>query len=69
MIFTDSESETGIAPACGQPDVHAMHHGGVPWDAWVYDCCEGPHVELWSEDRATAMAALFTEIDAKAAGT
>lgn len=70
VILTDSESLTGVAPICEHQDDPRHHSSGdgfgkVADSRGVYDCCPGPHLELWSEDRAAAMAALFTEIDVK----
>jgi hypothetical protein len=70
-IVTDSESRTGVAPACIEQDSIASLHGreddGVAWadSHGVYDCCPGPHIELWSETRAADVEALLTETDAK----
>ena len=66
VIVTDSESASGIAPACPWPDVHAMMHGGKPDDAWVYDeCCIGPRIECYSERQAARLAHLLTEANAE----
>lgn len=55
-IITDSESESGVAPACPQPDVHAMMHGGDADDPYVYDeCCVGPHIECFSPSDADSV--------------
>lgn len=66
VILTDSESLTGVAPVCPQPDVHAMMHGQPPDDPWVYDeCCVGPHIECWSERWAQEIAAALTAAEAE----
>ncbi len=65
VIFTDSESETGVAPICDQPEVHGAQHGDGPNSPWVYDCCPHPHVECWSEQVALDLAQRLTEVDAK----
>ena len=64
VIITDSESMTGVAPVCEQP-LRGMKHGEGPEGAWVYDCCPKPHIETYSEDAATKLAALLTEADAE----
>ncbi len=65
VIFTDSESETGIAQICDQPDVHAMQHGEGPNSPWVYDCCPHPHIECGSERVAADLARRLTEAEAE----
>lgn len=66
VIFTDSESMTGVAPVC-ETD-HSVHaEPGYP-DAlaeWVFDCCPYPHLELYSEGDALRVARELTMIDAK----
>jgi len=57
LIITDTENLSGVAPACPQPDVHAMVSPagapGVTFESWVFDeCCIGPHLECWTEDAA-----------------
>ena len=69
-IFTDSESESGVAPVCPQPDVHAMMHGvefGGAGDPFVYDeCCfAGPHIDCFDVNTAKLVAQLLTEADAE----
>lgn len=65
VILTDSESESGVAPVCPQPDVHAMMHGGSPGDPFVYDeCCVGPHLETWSESNAKNICAALNDAGA-----
>jgi hypothetical protein len=66
VIITDSELETGVAPVCPQPDVHAMMHGGTPDDPFVYDeCCVGPHIECFTECAAPPIAHLLTQAEAE----
>lgn len=65
VIFTDSESMTGVAPVCDQPDVHVMMHGDGPDAPYVYsECCPHPHIETYQEGAARDLAALLTELDA-----
>lgn len=59
VIFTDSESLTGIAPVCTEPGRHEIDIDTV------YDCCPGPHIECWSERRAKEIAAALTEAEAE----
>lgn len=59
VIFIDSESETGVAPVCDRPDVHAMMHGDGPGSPDVYDCCPNPCIETYSEPGAVRLAALL----------
>lgn len=65
-IFTDSESETGVAPVCEQTiGVPVGLHENEPGVGhWVYDCCPHPHIETYSEPGATRLATLLTELDA-----
>lgn len=58
VILTDSESESGIAPICEQPDEHKLNHCS-PKQPWVFDCCRGPHLECGTETWAKALVALF----------
>lgn len=59
VIVTDTEGPTGVAPECD-----SAHHSEDD-RAGVYDCCPGPHLELWSDAWAAEVAALltFTEAD------
>lgn len=59
VIFTDSESMTGVAPVCNQDGTmgHLAHE--------VLDCCPHPHFELYSEGDALRVARELTMIDAK----
>lgn len=60
VIFTDSESLTGVAPEC--PEAGNEHEDES--DGGVYDCCPHPHIETYSEPGAVKLAALLTELDA-----
>lgn len=57
-IFTDTESETGVAPVCEQQGDKG--HGIDD----VGDCCPHPHIETYSEPGARRLATLLTELDA-----
>lgn len=50
-IITDSESETGIAPACTSPD-HPKDEGH-----WVRECCPGGDIELYQTQMAAFVVA------------
>jgi hypothetical protein len=66
VIITDSESMTGVAPLCPQPDLHTMMHGGNPSDPYVYDeCCIGPHIECGRDYAADVVAEVLTKADAE----
>lgn len=71
VIFTDSESETGVAPVCDQQDDvsgphRILHRDDAQADVTgVYDCCPYPHLELWGEADAIRVAQELTMIDAK----
>lgn len=70
VIFTDSESGTGVAPVCehrGDVTKHSSGDGfGVEADpSGVYDCCPHPHIETWSEGGAAHLAELLTNLDAQ----
>jgi hypothetical protein len=66
VIITDSESATGVAPVCPQPDVHAMMFGVLPADPNVYDeCCVGPHIECFTEKAARLIASALTQVEAE----
>jgi hypothetical protein len=69
-IFTDSESMSGVAPVCEHQDDVSKHstgdgHGKVADPHGVYDCCPGPHLEMWSEQTAAQLAATLTAADAQ----
>lgn len=64
VIMTDTEQPSGVAPICpeqGDVNKHSTGDGyGVEVDEQgVYDCCPGPHIECWSEDAATRLAAML----------
>lgn len=69
-IFTDTESQTGVAPVCKeQGDTsggHGQFEGLKVWadEHGVYDCCNWPHLETYSEQGAKRLAELLTELDA-----
>jgi hypothetical protein len=71
VIMTDSESLSGVGPVCDQQEdfggPHAYRDDADDPQvdgAGVYDCCPHPHIELWSEVAAAAMAATLTAHDA-----
>lgn len=71
-IFTDSESQSGVAPVCPEQansdGPHGQYEPGhAAWadDTGVYDCCPHPHLETWSESEARKLAAELTRIDAQ----
>ncbi len=64
VIITDTESPTGVAPVCGSSE-HDREGEGL-LSAWVLDCCPHPHIELWSEPSALAVAMRLTACDAEA---
>lgn len=68
VIFTDSESDNGVAPECPhQHDSDGEHKWRAPFndmdeefdDSGVYDCCPGPQFELGSPGDAEAMVNLL----------
>lgn len=68
VIITDSETESGVAPVCPKPDVHAMMHGGAPTDPFTYEeCCEGsdgkPHLECWGPRKARAVRDILNSLE------
>ncbi len=71
VIITDSESLSGVAPVCPSQNDYTKHSTGdgfmkEPADvAGIYDCCPGPHIECWSEQRAEAIAKALTEAEAE----
>lgn len=69
IILTDSESLTGVAPVCPDQDDPAKHTPGFDGEPAVaeavYDCCPGPHIELWSEQRAAEVASMLTAAEAE----
>lgn len=69
-IFTDSESQSGVAPVCEHQNDVAKHssgdgYGKVADPNGVYDCCPHPHLEVWSEGEARKLADGLTRIDAE----
>lgn len=68
-IFTDSESQSGVAPVCPHQDDPAKHTPGFDGDPagaeWVFDCCPGPHIECYSEQAAADVARRLTEAEAE----
>lgn len=61
VVITDSESLTGIAPACNpgpDSDEHPTLDGGQHDEQGVYDCCPWPLIEAGSP----AMAAYLVEL-------
>lgn len=71
VIFTDSESASGVAPVCpSQSGPNGEHfHPNDPWSEYdvfgVYDCCPHPHIECWSPKAAEQVAQVLTEADAE----
>lgn len=71
VIITDTESPTGVAPACHTPTSNALHMihdypgGPIRDEDGVYDCCPWPQVETYSETFAAYVVAL---LNADAAG-
>lgn len=68
-IFTDTESESGVAPVCEHQNDVAKHSSGDGFGVvvdphGVYDCCPHPHIETCREDGAKRLAALLTMLDA-----
>jgi hypothetical protein len=64
VIFTDSESLTGVAPVCTaeQRDLHTIpdYPGGPIRDEdGVYDCCPWPQFETYSTAMAAYLVALL----------
>lgn len=69
-IFTDSESETGIAPECARQSEpngpHRITDGPPVADTkGVYDCCPHPHIECYGEASAQALAVFLTALGAE----
>jgi hypothetical protein len=68
-IMTDSESLSGVAPACPHQDDPAKHPTGFERDPaaadWVFDCCPHPHIECYDERRAAEIARALTEAEAE----
>jgi len=69
MIFTDSESLTGVAPVCDDPTgLHLVADFNAEDVNGVYDCCPHPHIECWTERAATDIAQRLNEAEAGMAG-
>lgn len=64
-VFTDSESETGVAPVCENRDPDLHESDGGPLEHRVFDCCPHPHIETWSEPGARELAALLSRLEAE----
>lgn len=66
LIFTDSESLSGVAPVCprqNDPEAHELRdfvtgevEAGVNF---VYECCPHPHIECWSPVDAESVLAVL----------
>lgn len=70
VIGTDTESDSGVAPVCPQPDVHAMMQGGPPTDTYVFDeCCIGPHLECWSSANSRVIRDVLNRMGVEMAGS
>lgn len=76
LVITDSESLSGIAPACTQSRTDGGLHDlgqnmGDPddlsrWDDHgVYDCCPHPHIECWTELAARPVLAALNAANAE----
>jgi hypothetical protein len=67
VIGTDSESLSGVAPACPRANdptgPHWVFDIGQADMAGVYDCCPHPHLECHSERAAERMAIALTDSD------
>lgn len=64
VVFTDSESLSGVAPVCDQPDLHVMEYGEGPDSFSVYDCCPHPHLQTCNENDAKRLASILNDLDA-----
>lgn len=72
VIFTDTESASGVAPVCPLTEANHLIEDedgaplpGAPDVHGVYDCCPGPRIELWSEQDAAHVAEILTSADAE----
>lgn len=69
LIITDSETESGVAPVCPKPEVHAKMRRRdldeiASGDAFVYDeCCIGPHLECWGPRKARAVRDVLNSLE------
>lgn len=69
VIFTDSESESGVAPVCPRQredgwehDRRAQGEGESGFDEYgIYDCCPHPHLEAGSTEQAKALVKMLNE--------
>ncbi|MFF3190508.1 hypothetical protein [Streptomyces misionensis] len=66
VIYTDSESPTGIAPVCNAEGIDDEHHtianhpdGPMRDEQGVYDCCPTPQVETYSPVLAAYLVELL----------
>lgn len=65
VIMTDTEGMSGIAPVCphqDDPNLHTLpddEDAGRAFPAGVYDCCPGPHLEVWSVPLAAHLVDLL----------
>lgn len=50
VVGTDTENDTGVAPAC-EADTHPADR-----DSWVFDCCPSPQIECWTPHAARQIA-------------
>jgi hypothetical protein len=69
-IITDSESLSGVAPVCPHQTDVTKHSTGdgymVEVDPHgVYDCCPHPHIECWSEAKASLVLAALNAASAE----
>jgi hypothetical protein len=68
VIFTDSESASGVAPACPAANTAGGEHdlGNGSFDEYgVYDCCPEPHIECWGDKAAERIAQELTKAEAE----
>ena len=66
VIYTDSESPTGVAPVCTAEGVDDEHHviadhpsGPMRDEDGVYDCCPTPQIETYSPILAAYLVELL----------
>jgi hypothetical protein len=58
-IYTDTESMTGVAPECEDPD----HPADDAAQDTVYECCPHPHLQVWNEREATTLMKTLNAMD------
>jgi hypothetical protein len=58
VVSGDNESRADIAPVCPDPVLHVVAESGIDQSS-VYDCCPGPHIEIWSESLAIKIVELL----------